>query len=54
MESALQAVEQIDESLGVLEKSVIESGGQMLITADHGNIENMYDTKPTKLILLIL
>jgi 2,3-bisphosphoglycerate-independent phosphoglycerate mutase len=41
LEAALQAVETIDNSLGRLQKAVAETGGSMLITADHGNIELM-------------
>ncbi|MDG1997292.1 MAG: 2,3-bisphosphoglycerate-independent phosphoglycerate mutase, partial [Emcibacteraceae bacterium] len=41
LEAALKAVETIDHSVGRLQKAVIEVGGSMLITADHGNIELM-------------
>jgi 2,3-bisphosphoglycerate-independent phosphoglycerate mutase len=42
-EAAVKAVETLDECLGRLEKAVNETGGQMLITADHGNVERMSD-----------
>ncbi len=42
-QAAISAVEQIDESLGKLEREIIAIGGNMLITADHGNIEYMFD-----------
>jgi 2,3-bisphosphoglycerate-independent phosphoglycerate mutase len=42
-ESALDAVEKIDEILGKLSKEILAIKGQMIITADHGNIEEMYD-----------
>ncbi len=42
-DAAVQAVETLDECLGRLEKALAEVGGQMLITADHGNVEQMLD-----------
>jgi 2,3-bisphosphoglycerate-independent phosphoglycerate mutase len=43
MQAAIKAVQTIDESLGRLAGAVEERGGVMLITADHGNIEQMLD-----------
>lgn len=43
MEAAIQAVETIDSCLGRLTKAVEHAGGVMLVTADHGNIEQMID-----------
>lgn len=43
MSAAKIAVETIDTSLGRLEKALIQAGGTMLVTADHGNIELMKD-----------
>ena len=42
---AMKACEVIDEQLANLEKAILEQGGAMLITADHGNIEMMIDNK---------
>jgi len=42
-EAALSAVEQIDKSIGQLEKTILDLDGNMMITADHGNIEYMYE-----------
>lgn len=42
-DAAVQAVETLDECLGRLETGLAETGGQMLITADHGNVEQMLD-----------
>lgn len=42
-DAAVQAVETLDECLGRLEAAIREAGGQMLITADHGNVEQMLD-----------
>lgn len=41
--AAIKAVEKLDESLGRLMQAVDSCGGQMLITADHGNCEQMMD-----------
>jgi 2,3-bisphosphoglycerate-independent phosphoglycerate mutase len=41
--AAIRAVETLDECLGRIETALIETGGQMLITADHGNVERMRD-----------
>jgi 2,3-bisphosphoglycerate-independent phosphoglycerate mutase len=42
-DAAVAAVEVLDECLGRLEAAIDEVGGQMLITADHGNVEKMRD-----------
>ena len=41
MEAAVTAVETIDSSLKQLVEALESVGGQMLVTADHGNIEQM-------------
>lgn len=43
MEAATRAVEAVDQCLGRLETAVAAAGGALLITADHGNAENMRD-----------
>ena len=43
LEAAIKAVETIDASLSQVVAAVQQVGGQMLITADHGNIEQMVD-----------
>ena len=43
LEAAIKAVESIDECLGKIYKKVEELGGTMIITADHGNCEEMLD-----------
>ena len=45
MDAAVKAVETIDSCLEKLAALVLEQGGQMLITADHGNCELMLDPK---------
>ncbi len=43
LEAARKAAETLDTSLGRLEEAVIQAGGVLLITADHGNCEQMWD-----------
>ena len=43
MEAAVSAVETVDRLLGSALKAVDQAGGEMLITADHGNVEQMTD-----------
>ena len=45
MEAAVKAIETIDECVGKIIKSVNKVGGKLLITADHGNAEQMVDYK---------
>ncbi|OFE12908.1 phosphoglycerate mutase (2,3-diphosphoglycerate-independent) [Pseudohongiella acticola] len=44
-EAAVKAVETLDKCLGQLMKAIRDSGGQCLITADHGNVEQMLDAE---------
>jgi len=41
--AAVQALEAIDECMSEIVPHILEMGGQMLITADHGNSEQMVD-----------
>jgi 2,3-bisphosphoglycerate-independent phosphoglycerate mutase len=41
--AAVQAVETLDHCLGRVEAALLEVGGQALVTADHGNCEQMQD-----------
>ena len=43
MAAAVRAVETVDACLGRLEAAVMDAGGALLITADHGNAEQMAD-----------
>jgi len=43
LEAAIKAVEAVDACLGRLEAAVRAAGGRMLVTADHGNAEEMRD-----------
>lgn len=42
-DAAVRAVETIDACIGRVEDAVRRCGGQLLITADHGNVERMRD-----------
>ena len=43
LDAAVTAMEVVDECLGRLEAAVAEVGGTMIVTADHGNSDMMYD-----------
>lgn len=43
LSAAIKAVEAVDFALGRIRKAIEESGGAMLVTADHGNLEMMRD-----------
>ena len=42
-EAAVKAVEAVDSLLGHVDEAVRRAGGEMLVTADHGNVEQMSD-----------
>lgn len=60
--ASIKACEAIDQQLAMLEKTILEKNGMLLISADHGNIECMRDenhhphtshtTNPVPLILI--
>jgi 2,3-bisphosphoglycerate-independent phosphoglycerate mutase len=43
LEAAIKAVEVVDDCLGQVVDEVIRTGGHVLLTADHGNAEEMLD-----------
>ena len=43
--ATVKAIETIDQCLGSIAEALQKVGGEMLITADHGNAEKMYDDK---------
>lgn len=43
MEAAVKAVETVDECVGKVTEKILSEGGQLLVTADHGNAETMLD-----------
>jgi len=42
-QAAIKAVEALDQCLGRIETALLGAGGQALVTADHGNCEQMMD-----------
>ncbi|TVM15977.1 2,3-bisphosphoglycerate-independent phosphoglycerate mutase [Oceanidesulfovibrio indonesiensis] len=60
--AAIKACEAVDACVGRLVRTVVESGGQAIVTADHGNAEEMLDihgdvmtahsTNPVPLVLV--
>ena len=45
LDAAVKAIEAIDECVGKVVKAINEVNGVLLITADHGNAEQMIDYK---------
>jgi 2,3-bisphosphoglycerate-independent phosphoglycerate mutase len=43
LEAAVKAIKAVDECVGRVVASILENGGDVLITADHGNSEKMFD-----------
>ena len=48
LEAAIKAVESVDACLGRVKQALIDAGGEMLITADHGNAEQMLDPQSSQ------
>ena len=42
-DAAVKAVEAVDECVGRITSAVLAAGGQILLTADHGNADDMID-----------
>ena len=45
LDAAVAAIEAVDRCLNIIVPQILEMGGQILMTADHGNSEKMYDHK---------
>jgi 2,3-bisphosphoglycerate-independent phosphoglycerate mutase len=45
LDATIKAVEAVDSCLGLVQKAILSIGGEMLITADHGNAEQMVNPK---------
>jgi len=43
LDAATRAIETLDACIGRVDRTLRETGGEMLITADHGNAEKMHD-----------
>ena len=41
--AAVQAAEAVDTALGAIRAALRDAGGEMIVTADHGNLEQMRD-----------
>ncbi|MBT5267750.1 MAG: 2,3-bisphosphoglycerate-independent phosphoglycerate mutase [Rhodospirillaceae bacterium] len=41
--ASIQAIETVDHCLGRIERALVDAGGTMFLTADHGNCETMVD-----------
>lgn len=48
MEASVQAVEAVDAAVGEVEAAVRAAGGVLLVTADHGNSDQMYEWNAKK------
>lgn len=44
-EATVKAIEAVDTCLGKISEALQETGGELIITADHGNAEKMFDYK---------
>jgi 2,3-bisphosphoglycerate-independent phosphoglycerate mutase len=44
LDAAIKAAEVVDAALGRITAAIVQAGGEMLISADHGNFEQMLDT----------
>ncbi|MDF7675938.1 2,3-bisphosphoglycerate-independent phosphoglycerate mutase [Neisseriaceae bacterium ESL0693] len=45
LNAAIRAVETLDTCVGKVVEATLAAGGEVIITADHGNCEHMYDDK---------
>ena len=43
LDAAIKAAEAVDVALGRITQAIVQAGGEMLISADHGNFEQMLD-----------
>ena len=43
LQAAIKAVEVVDECVGSIIDSTLKRGGSLIVTADHGNCEQMWD-----------
>ena len=43
LDAAIKAVETVDDCVGQIVDAVLKRGGKLIITADHGNAEQMFD-----------
>ena len=43
LKAAIKAIECLDKQVGILSEIVLKKGGNLIITADHGNADDMID-----------
>ena len=43
MQAAVKAIEAVDKCIERIQSAVLNKGGQIFLTADHGNADNMID-----------
>ena len=48
LEAAVKAVEAIDKCVGRIVEAIVETSSELMITVDHGNVEQMMDQKTMK------
>ena len=48
LDAAIKAVETVDECVGKIVDATLAKGGSMIVTADHGNAEQMFDPSTGK------
>ncbi|MBO4312533.1 MAG: 2,3-bisphosphoglycerate-independent phosphoglycerate mutase [Desulfovibrionaceae bacterium] len=46
--AAIRALETVDDCVGRIENFITETGGRLILTADHGNVERMIDPETGK------
>jgi len=49
LDASIKAVEVVDECLGKILETLAAAGGECLVTADHGNVEQMFDEESGQL-----
>jgi len=42
-DAAIRAIQVLDEQIGILSTEILDGGGTLVITSDHGNVEDMLD-----------
>ncbi len=45
LEPSIEAVEAVDKCLGDLSRVILQKGGEMIVTSDHGNVEEMINLR---------
>ena len=48
MKAAMEAVKTVDDCVGQVVDAILDKGGKCIITADHGNADQMIDYRPRR------